>query len=111
MGPSTLQEAIIYFANADNCREYLIREMALLKRLKVVVVLGRIAMDAYLRARQAERRTAFAFGHGVTHHFDAGPLLLCSYHPSQQNTSTGRLTAAMLHAIFQKARTVIDTHV
>ena len=90
------------------CRPYLEREMALLGRVRVVVALGKAAFDCYLsilRDRGEIRRlAAFPFGHGVEHRTrpDA-PLLICSYHPSQQNTSTGRLTAEMLQGIFKRA--------
>jgi len=95
------------------CRPYLIREMGLLTNVKVVVALGGIALNAYLCTLQAARhisaRSPFAFGHGqtfTTH--PAGPLVLCSYHPSQQNTSTKRLTGAMLHQIFDRAKQMAD---
>jgi uracil-DNA glycosylase family 4 len=84
----------------QNCREYLERELLLLKNLKVVVALGRIAFDTYLSIIK-ERRD---FGHNVVHHLS--PILIASYHPSQQNTSTGKLTAKMLHEVFQNARTL-----
>jgi uracil-DNA glycosylase len=95
------------------CRPYLVREIALLPNVRVVVVLGGIAFDAYLSVLQdagrVKSRAAFRFGHGAcfeTH--PHGPLLLASYHPSQQNTSTKRLTAAMLREIFEHARQVLD---
>jgi uracil-DNA glycosylase family 4 len=81
-----------------NCRPYLEREIRLLKNVRVVVALGRIAFDTYLSVIK-ERR---AFGHGVVHHLS--PILMASYHPSQQNTSTGKLTAKMLREVFEKAR-------
>ena len=81
-----------------NCRPYLERELTLLKNLRVVVALGRIAFDTYLSIIK-ERRT---FGHNVMH--DLKPILLASYHPSQQNTSTGKLTAQMLREVFEQAR-------
>lgn len=92
-----------------NCRPYLEREIDLLKNLLVVVALGRIAFDTYLsilRDRKIIRtRAAFPFGHGVEHRIAEGsPVLLASYHPSQQNTSTGKLTAAMLRTVFERAR-------
>ena len=95
------------------CRPYLVRELALLKQVKVVVALGGIGLAAYLSVLKdsgvLKSRAAFRFGHGVVHrtHPD-GPLLLVSYHPSQQNTSTGRLTAAMLREIFVEARRLLS---
>jgi uracil-DNA glycosylase family 4 len=89
------------------CQPYLKRELAILKQqLRVVVVLGKLAMDAYLGVLkdqgEIQSRAAYPFGHGVE--YPLGPTLLCSYHPSQQNTSTGRLTHEMLHEIFARAR-------
>lgn len=81
-----------------NCRPYLERELKLLKNVKVVVALGRIAFDTYLSIVK-ERR---AFGHNVVH--ELKPVLIASYHPSQQNTSTGKLTATMLREVFERAR-------
>jgi uracil-DNA glycosylase family 4 len=95
------------------CRPYLVRELALLKRLTVVVALGSIGLAAYLSVLQdrgvLKSRAAFRFGHGLTHRtHEGGPLVLASYHPSQQNTSTGRLTAAMLRDIFVEARRLLQ---
>ena len=96
-----------------NCRPYLERELDLLKNLRVVVALGKLAFDAYLtilRDRGVIRsRAAFAFGHGREHTIAPGqPVLLASYHPSQQNTSTGKLTSPMLGDVFQRARAIIQ---
>jgi uracil-DNA glycosylase family 4 len=95
------------------CRPYLVREIALLKNVCVVVALGSIALDAYLSVLQdggaIKSRAAFRFAHGAcfeTH--PHGPLVLASYHPSQQNTSTKLLTAAMLREIFERARKLLD---
>jgi len=92
-----------------NCRSYLERELDLLPNLKVVVALGKIAFDQYLDLLKSHRvissRTPFAFGHN--REFAIGPnqpTLLSSYHPSQQNTSTGKLTERMLLDVFEKAR-------
>ena len=86
------------------CRPYLEQELQLLKNAQVIVVLGRIAFDTYLSIR-GERKANFPFAHGAV--FPGDPTLICSYHPSQQNTQTGRLTQPMLTAVFQKARTVL----
>jgi uracil-DNA glycosylase family 4 len=92
-----------------NCRPYLERELELLSNVRVVVALGKIAFDVYLsilrdRGRIASR-SAFVFGHNVAHETGPGqPLLIGSYHPSQQNTSTGRLTEKMLREVFEWAK-------
>jgi uracil-DNA glycosylase family 4 len=96
------------------CRSYLIRELALLKQVKLIVVLGGIALDAYLSVLQDQgllkSRAAFRFAHGATYAtHPGGPLVLACYHPSQQNTSTKRLTAEMLREIFLKARALIES--
>lgn len=96
-----------------NCRPFLIRELAILKNVRLVVPLGGIALNAYLSVLQQrgliQSRAKFRFGHGARFETHAGgPLVLTSYHPSQQNTSTGRLTAAMLHDIFAAAREILD---
>ncbi len=93
------------------CRTFLERELDLLKNVKVVVVLGRLAFDTYLGILRDRgviaSRSAFDFAHGREHRIAPGyPALLCSYHPSQQNTSTGRLTAEMLRQVFEQARKI-----
>ena len=91
------------------CRPYLERELALLKSVRVVVALGRLAFDVYLRILRDQgkiaRPSGFVFAHDVEHHTGEGqPVLIGSYHPSQQNTSTGKLTEAMFRAVFQRVR-------
>jgi uracil-DNA glycosylase family 4 len=83
-----------------NCRPYLERELELLKNLRVVVALGRIAFDTYLSIVKERKK----FGHNIVH--DLMPTLISSYHPSQQNTSTGKLTARMLREVFEQAREI-----
>jgi uracil-DNA glycosylase family 4 len=90
-----------------NCQPYLEREIELI-RPKVIVCLGRIAFERMLRIL-GKRLADFKFSHGASHRVESGldgePIwLLCSYHPSQQNTSTGRLTTAMFDRIWVKAR-------
>ncbi|MFN0101314.1 MAG: uracil-DNA glycosylase [Bryobacteraceae bacterium] len=87
------------------CRPYLERELKLLKQVQVVVVLGRIAFDTYLTIR-GERKAEFPFAHGAEFR-GLSPALICSYHPSQQNTQTGRLTQEMLTGVFQRARAAL----
>ncbi len=96
-----------------NCSRYLEGELALLKSVRVVVALGKIAFDSYLAILQAQgriqRRSAFLFGHDREHDLGPGnPALISSYHPSQQNTQTGRLTEAMFQAVFARARRLIE---
>ena len=91
------------------CRPYLERDLVLLKRVEVVVALGRVAFDSYLGILREQgkiaRRSAFLFGHNTTYETGPGqPLLMSSYHPSQQNTSTGKLTEAMFREVFNRAR-------
>lgn len=95
----------------QNCWRFWTRELELLPHLRVVVALGQIAFEAYLR--WCRERGALsgrpAFGHGVFVRPEGGlPVLLGSYHPSRQNTNTGRLTPAMLDAVFQKARHLLE---
>jgi uracil-DNA glycosylase family 4 len=95
-----------------NCRPYLEGEIELLRNVKVVVALGRIAFDTYLSILQDQgriaRKAGFAFGHGAEHDLGDGlPTLIASYHPSQQNTSTGRLTAGMLRDVFTRTRDLL----
>jgi len=93
------------------CRPYLEREIELLKEIRVVVVLGGIALRSYLgilRDRGViQSMAAFKFGHNRVYHLGLGlPTLITSYHPSQQNTSTGKLTAEMLRQVFERARAI-----
>ena len=96
-----------------NCRPYLERELDLLEQVRVVVALGRLAFDVYLSILRDHgkilRRSGFVFAHGREYRTAPGqPLLITSYHPSQQNTFTGKLTPAMFRAVFRKARRRID---
>lgn len=95
----------------ERCRPYLIRELASMKQVRVVVCLGKLAFDTYLTILKAEgritSRAAFRFEHGAIHSLE--PIVISSYHPSQQNTSTGRLTREMLHDIFESARRLLTS--
>jgi uracil-DNA glycosylase family 4 len=90
-----------------NCAPYLDREFDGLKRVKVIVALGRIGFDAYLnhlkRKNLIATKKLYDFKHGATYLMANGQTLLASYHPSNQNTNTGKLTRAMFVEIFRKA--------
>ncbi len=88
------------------CQSYLEREIEILKP-KVIVVLGRIAFERVLRIYSA-RNSAWKFAHGAAYRLDAGPWLVCSYHPSQQNTLTRKLTVEMFDAVWAKARSLLE---
>jgi uracil-DNA glycosylase family 4 len=94
-----------------NCAGHLDREFAALTNVKVVVVLGKIAFDAYLnylrRRGELKSKSRILFGHGETYKLPNGRTLLCSYHPSLQNTLTGKLTEKMFLDVFRKARRLI----
>jgi len=110
-----------------NCRPYLEKELALLRNVRAVLALGRIAFDTYLRliyrgagpakrvrhaalkggstAEKLRPRSSFRFAHGASYALPRGlPRLFASYHPSQQNTQTGRLTPAMMRKVFEDIR-------
>ena len=95
------------------CRRHLVAELGALPRVRVVVALGKIGHDAYL-AHVAEThgvrpRPRPAFGHGSEAHLGDGlPLLLGCYHPSRQNTNTGKLTPPMMRAVFARARALLE---
>jgi uracil-DNA glycosylase len=85
------------------CRRFLAAELAAMRRLAVIVALGRVAHDAVL-ATLARRPSAFAFAHGAVHALPDGRVLADSFHCSRYNTNTGRLTAAMFESVFAGAR-------
>jgi uracil-DNA glycosylase family 4 len=95
----------------DSCVEYLVRELRLLERLRAIVCLGGFAWDVAFRALTqlgiAVPRPRPRFGHGVTVGVGRWTLLGC-YHPSQQNTFTGKLTQGMMEAVFERARAAAD---
>jgi uracil-DNA glycosylase family 4 len=99
-------------AELSCCRPYLEAEIRLLRNVKIIVALGRIAHASWLRAAgwwgrlPATERPAFA--HAAESVLPNGTIFIASYHPSRQNTSTGRLTRPMWHGIFARAREILD---
>jgi uracil-DNA glycosylase family 4 len=88
------------------CRPYLVSELEGLARIRVVLVLGRIAHDAFLRGagwwERLQPRERPGFAHGKVATLPDGTILVSSYHPSRQNTNTGKLTRAMWHGVFRR---------
>ena len=91
-----------------NCSAFLDRELDLLKKVKVIVALGKIGFDAYLnylkRKGVLKSKSEYAFLHGAEYTLPDGKVLLASYHPSNQNTNTGKLNEKMFRKIFERAR-------
>jgi len=99
-------------AELDRCRGFLAAELRLLHRARVALALGRIGHEAWLKAsgwwdRLAPRERP-RFAHGAEARLPDGMTLLASFHPSRQNTQTGKLTPAMWRAVFARARRLVD---
>lgn len=90
----------------NTCQPFLEQEIQILKP-KVIVCLGRIAFERILRIYSV-RNSAWKFGHGAMYQFENGTWVLCSYHPSQQNTLTGKLTVKMFDDIWKKAKLLVE---
>ena len=90
-----------------NCQPYLESEFEIIKP-KVIVVLGRIAFESVLRIYSVPGPT-LPFGHNLVHQIPGGIYLLCSYHPSRQNTQTGRLTVEMFDQVWANARRLLES--
>lgn len=95
-----------------NCQPYFEKELGLLKGVRVVLALGRIAFDTYLRVVAGRPgfppRSSFQFAHGASFPLPDGlPRLFASYHPSQQNTQTGRLTPQMFRRVLDDIQTFL----
>lgn len=93
------------------CRDFLAAELRLLKRVRVVVGLGAIGFEAYLRAsgwwERLGPRGRPAFGHRAEHVLPDGVTLIASFHPSRQNTQTGKLTREMWHGVYRRAAEIL----
>jgi uracil-DNA glycosylase family 4 len=99
-------------AELDRCRPYLAAELRLLSSTRVVLALGRIGHEAWLRAsgwwERLPARERPRFAHGAESRLPDGITLLASFHPSRQNTQTGKLTPPMWRAVFTRARRLVD---
>jgi uracil-DNA glycosylase len=97
-----------------NCASWLDEEICLLPDLRVAICLGKIAFDGFLgyqlRAGRIQARAGFIFRHGAEYALPGGLTLLASYHPSLQNTNTGKLTRSMFLAVFNRARQLTNPH-
>jgi uracil-DNA glycosylase len=95
----------------ERCRPFLVHELELMKQVRVVVVLGKIAFDSFLKAYKEAGRTIPhprpKFGHGIATALPDDVTLICSYHPSQQNTFTGKLTQPMFYSVFGHAKALL----
>jgi len=93
------------------CHDHLVAEVAALPRLRAIVCLGRIGFEAawrLLASRGVAVRPRPRFGHGLACFLPGAPAVIASYHPSRQNTNTGKLTAPMLQDVFEAARRAIE---
>jgi len=95
----------------DRCRPYLVRELILFRQVKVVLALGKLAFDVFLAAHResggAPVKPRPKFGHGASFLLPGGLRLICSYHPSQQNTFTRKLTRPMFRRVFEATRAAL----
>jgi len=98
----------LLLSEIKNCRPFMLEELQLLKKLRVIVGLGKTGFDAAFDCVRelgwTEMRSRPKFGHGVSWRLNEELTLIGSYHPSQQNTFTGKLTEKMLNDVFRKAR-------
>jgi uracil-DNA glycosylase len=98
----------------QNCRLYLVEEIKLLRKIRVIVALGKVGYDVTFGILRDEGYTSLKkkppFGHGKEVQLSDALTLVASFHPSQQNTFTGRLTEEMFDAVFRRARKIIDEH-
>lgn len=95
----------------EHCRSYLVTELRLLAQVRVIVTLGRIAHESWLKAagwwERLPPRARPPFVHGAATELPDGTIVIASYHPSRQNTNTGKLTRAMWDAVFRRAKAAL----
>ncbi len=95
----------------ENCRPFLQEEFRILRNVRVVVALGKLAFDQvltnFLRDKSTPLRKRPIFKHGAAYHLNSTITVIASYHPSQQNTFTGKLTRPMFESVFRKVRAAL----
>ena len=98
----------------QNCQPYLLKESQLLKNVRVIVALGKVAFDTVYDAYRELELTSLPkrphFGHGKEHALNARQTLIASFHPSQQNTFTGKLTEKMFDEVFEKMTGIVNSN-
>ena len=96
-----------------NCRPFLLEELRLLKNIRVIIGLGKVACDVIYNAIREMEMTSLkkrpTFSHGFEYIFNKHQTLITSFHPSQQNTFTGKLTQPMFDSVFQRAKEIINS--
>jgi uracil-DNA glycosylase family 4 len=96
----------------SNCRPYILEEFRLLKHIRVIIGLGKIGFDTIIASLEKLNHLTLipkpSFSHGCEYHIQKGLTIIGSYHPSQQNTFTGKLTEAMFDSIFRRARKLLE---
>ncbi len=96
----------------ENCQTYLLEELSILSSLRVIIALGRIAFDETINSLEKNGIAHFPkkphFGHGAVYEVTGELSIIASYHPSQQNTFTGKLTKPMFEAVFRTARRLLE---
>jgi uracil-DNA glycosylase family 4 len=94
----------------ENCRPYFLEELDLLKKVRILVPLGHIAFTQTMRSLRQKglEIPTLVFGHGKVYPLPNGQVVVTTYHPSQQNTQTGKLTKPMFHAIFERVRRKLE---
>ncbi len=98
----------------QNCKCYWTQELRLLRNVSVILALGRVAFDTYVRSlrEQGLKTTGLRFRHAAFYNLpDPYPALIASYHPSRQNTQTGRLTRKMFETVFRRIRRFLDSNI
>jgi uracil-DNA glycosylase family 4 len=90
----------------ENCRPYFLEELDLLEEVEIILPLGQIALNQTIRSLRLKGHEipTLSFGHGKIYPLPDGRMIVTSYHPSQQNTQTGKLTRPMFHSIFKTVR-------